>query len=460
MKAHFPGFFVSCGLLLVGGLAGRPLFAESFSYQYQSLKPADHLFAPTAQKGDIFQGMTEVGVAAQLTIGQDCGRINVDATFNSMLKIFSKKNLESLAQGLLKSVRSGLGAMPLLTTCYMSPTMCSVLKHTQVSVDALSKLRLDQCQIIDKYVDSRTEDYYRARQTCARQEIDSSQGDLETALSKCETPSASLTHQSWSGSQQPESTHALLADSAAWAKFNTQEGSAKKTMDLITSFVGDTVVSQGNFSVEFGPKKTSSPRAYLGELEGSLQNDLCQRLVPEMVSARDRQRELSDDELKREIKRLASLNSSLSEEQLLVLSPSLLRNLAYLPLNRRARICSKLAQALAMTNFSKEMHDALDLLTIAAQNPHLPPNRKQEIENKRVALKDQIELTLALKHEQQKPLGEVLHYIAEEGLQAQDEAIQQNLQLEAAQRSGMDQRIRLKDCSDGVFCSDTGSGRF
>jgi hypothetical protein len=64
----------------------------------------------------------------------------------------------------------------------MSPTWCAILKHTQVNANFLSQMRLDQCALIDKYTDSRTEDYYRERQDCVRQKIADNGGDLENAM--------------------------------------------------------------------------------------------------------------------------------------------------------------------------------------------------------------------------------------------------------------------------------------
>ena len=101
------------------------------------------------------------------------------------------------------------------------------------------------------------------------------------------------------------------------------------------------------------------------------------------------------------------------------------------------------------------MNRAIDVLTVAAQNPNLPPNRKAEIEQKRQALKDQVELTLRLRQEQAKPIGEAMQYITSEGLAAQDEATRANIATQSGIESKNSHAARMNDCADGVFCGRT-----
>ena len=104
-----------------------------------------------------------------------------------------------------------------------------------------------------------------------------------------------------------------------------------------------------------------------------------------------------------------------------------------------------------MQGFTRDMNRSMDVLTVAAQNPNLPPNRKQEIEQKRLALKDQVDLTLKLR-QQSKPLGEVMQFISSEGIAAQDEATQTNLNIETGIEAKAAHSARMNDCADGVFC--------
>ncbi|CAM6053770.1 unnamed protein product [Sphagnum tenellum] len=344
----------------------------------------------------------------------------------------------------------------MLITCYASPTWCSVLKHTQIAANLLTQTRLDQCSIIDKYVDSRVEDYYRNRQECAHKNLASTGGDMEKSLHSCvDESSASAELSPWTG---PNVTnHAgenhLIEDSAKWAGYGEKEQSVT---DLVKSLVGDVVLAKGNLSVEFGPKHTAySPRLHLNLLEKEYHQDLCGKILPELATAADADRFIDDQKIQAQIRKMAQKNRSGENEHIFdILTPDLIRNLAYLPAYRRRHICLKLSQAMAMQTFTQDMNRSLDMLSVAAQNPHLPPNRKSEIESKRVALKDQIDVTLKLQHEQSKPMGDILQYAAEEGINARNTATQQSLSGESAMQSNFKNRASINDCSDEYFCDE------
>lgn len=60
-----------------------------------------------------------------------------------------------------------------------------------MSANFLTQTRLSQCQIIDKYVDSRVEDYYRERQSCVQQSIQRNGGDMDPRSRAARTASLS-----------------------------------------------------------------------------------------------------------------------------------------------------------------------------------------------------------------------------------------------------------------------------
>ena len=118
-----------------------------------------------------------------------------------------------------------------------------------------------------------------------------------------------------------------------------------------------------------------------------------------------------------------------------------------------------MSDALAVTRFAADANRSLDLMTTLAQNPHLPPQRKAEMEQKRQALKEQVELTLELEKTQSAPLNSVLSQINEEGARLQSEAVSESLIREA---DGINHRRRVMDfmdCSDPAFCDDGGNSR-
>ena len=185
-------------------------------------------------------------------------------------------------------------------------------------------------------------------------------------------------------------------------------------------------------------------------MENDVQDAFCAKMLPALASS---SHYVNDPVIQAQID---ALPTAPGEQERSFLNLDVVRNLAYLPEPRRSRICRKLTQAMAMNAFTRDMNRSLDVLTAASQNPNLPPNRKAEIEEKRTQLKEQVELTLRLRQEQEKPVGEVMQYIAQEGLAAQDEAVRQNLTQETTSRSTASHDQRMNDCADGVFCGQSG----
>lgn len=214
--------------------------------------------------------------------------------------------------------------------------------------------------------------------------------------------------------------------------------------------VGDTVLLNGNVRVEYGPRAHAySPRSYLISMEQQISQAFCEKLLPELATS---SQFIPDAEIAR---RMKTLPSAPGEDETPMLTPDVIRNLSYLPRLRRDRICLKLSQAMAMQTFTRDMNRSIDVLTVAAHNPNLPPNRKSEIEQKRQALKDQIDMTLRLRQEQAKPVGEIMQYITAEGLAAQDEATRSNLTAQGSADAKASHTSRMNDCADGLFCTAT-----
>jgi len=442
-----------CICLVCVSLVCIPAWGDAeYSFGFQKLKPQDYLYSPSPNSGqDLFDNLRPVEGNVNLSVGSDCGKINIDGTLRTAFRNVLDGNY---FKGMITDM---IGGIPMMTACYMSPTWCAVLKHTQLSANFLTQTRLSQCQIMDKYTDSRTEDYYRERQSCTQSAIQQNGGDMEKAMGSCGGNVFEAKAGKWAGQSKdnPNQPNELIGDSAKWAGFEGEDG--KKVTSLLTSMVGDTILGQGNIRVEYGPRAHAySPRAHLFSLEKNVHDEFCGKLIPALTQSSNGNRYLSDSEIEKRIRDLnkkTHANSNGEDEELQLLTPELLRNLAYLPTTRRNRICLKLSQALAMTTFTRDMNQSLDLLTVAAHNPNLPPNRKQEIETKRAALKDQVDLTLKLRQEEDKPMGEVMQYIAQEGLVAQDQATHDTLTQESNSHSKESHLKRMNDCADGIFCA-------
>ncbi len=92
------------------------------------------------------------------------------------------------------------------------------------------------------------------------------------------------------------------------------------------------------------------------------------------------------------------------------------------------------------------------MLTTLSQNPNLPPNRKQEIEQKRRALKDSVEMTLSLKQQKSTPLNTALSQINQEGQRLHNELLDEALSRDADTQSIQRVKALFTDCADNVLC--------
>lgn len=436
--ALWPLIIAACLLLLM-----RFQSAHASKIHYSGrLSPSDYLFGSQEQRGDsIFDQSKAIDLSANIGIGSDCGKINFQTTLQSSLNnVLSGAFFSDLGQDLASK-----GAM--LTLCYMSPTLCAIVKHGQLSANYLSQMRLNQCALIDKYVDSRVEDFYQERQTCVHRAIESNGGNMDAAMESCGKNgiwNTSLTN--WAGSRNGEKagTNRLIDSSAKWAGMNGP--ASQGTLNLLKSLVGDTVVSQGSVSVEYGPRQAPlTPRTYLQSLEKTTYDKLCKKIMGKLEvsgSYAPVDQIISDSELK---------DISNNSEQLLI-DRQTLRALSYMSPNQKDRACKKLADASAMTLFSNDLNRSLDVLTTLAQNPNLPPQRKLEIEQKRQALKEQIEMTVELRRERSEPLNQVLAQIHEEGSRLQSQSVADDLDTTANAESNHRTDVNFLDCSDGVMC--------
>ncbi len=415
------------------------LAGEGMNREYsRKVAPSDYLLRQYGTEKSVFDDNAPmIDLGADLGIGADCGRVDVRGTMRAALKnMLDAKYFGNLGQNIVAS-------SPLLITCYLSPTWCAILKHGQLSAHYLSQLRLDQCALIDRYTDNRTEDFYRERQSCVRRKIKGDEGNLESAMESCQNVYG-LDLASWSGKGGDVSVNKLIESSAEWAGLKGDE--AKKSTDLAKGLVGDTVVSKGNVSVDYGSKKKpTTPETHLAAIRKNLEDQVCKDLLEKIAQERRRGRPVQAAELEREIKENVPQNPAL-------LDVNTIENLSYLPEQKRREACRKLSDAAALSIAAEDLTKALDVLTVAAQNPNLPPNRKEELEEKRRALKDSIDMTVKLNDERQGPIGRVMSDIGraaeEEKRRNSDEVF---LRDSAYQRRDSAKSVFF-DCSDVMWC--------
>ena len=420
---------------------GHAAFASTVQYSGR-LSSSDYLYGSKEQYSDSLFDSRPIDLNVRMGVNSDCGNINFQATLQSTMdQILDKGFLGSFAKRMAD-------AAPMLGICYLSPTLCSILKHSQLSANLVSQLRLNQCALIDKYVDSRVEDYYQERQSCMHRAIQRNGGNMDSAMESCGGSGATnMDLSNWAGSRFGDkvTTNKLLESSAKWAGFGN-DNSPRSPLNLVKALVGDTVLSRGSISVEYGPRGGPiTPRTYLQSLEKSTYEQLCGTILGKINDAGNRvpiEQLVSDADLKA---------LSPNPGQLLV-DRQPLRSLSYMNPKQRLWACKKLSDATAMTLFSSDVNRSLDMLTTLSQNPNLPVQRKQEIEVKRQALKEQIEMTIALQKQRNEPLNQVLSQIQDEGSRLESEAVADDLNLDTHNQENQRNEVNLMDCSDGVMC--------
>lgn len=215
--------------------------------------------------------------------------------------------------------------------------------------------------------------------------------------------------------------------------------------------MGDTVVGKGQISVEYGPRrKAITPRTRLYEIEKDTYESLCKGLLKKIDRNNNRlsfDRLISQDELKK----VGGTNTEPYIDR------QTLRYLSFMPFIKRGSYCRKLSSSIAMTKFSDEMNQSLDMLNIMEQNPNLPANRKSEIADKRKKLKDSIESTLQLQDVKNTPLNTVVSQITKEGRFYQGKATERTFDNEASRINSERSLGEFFDCSDGILCDQGGN---
>lgn len=419
---------------------------SDFNYRNKSeFKANDYLFKSQEFKKDpVFDEYRTVDVGVNLGIGSDCGRVDFKSTLQASLRnILDSRYFGDMGKDII-------AGSPMLLACYFSPTWCAILKHSQINANFMSQMRLNQCSLIDKYTDSRVQEFYEERQKCVHREIERSGGNMESAMQACNTNriwDTDITN--WSGAKYGEKNNSnkLIESSAKWAGFDTPESTG--VLKLVKNLVGDTVISRGKISVEYGDKPFGiTPRLHLASIERDVQEKLCVELLRKIDRAGPRGAN--------DVIRAVNLEAITGTREQTLLDLQTLRNLAIQPYKSRSLYCQRLASSIAVARFSEDMNRSLDVLSLAAQNPNLPDRRKKEIENKRDALKVAIETTLELQREKNDPLNKVVSQINQEGQEIHDNLSQDRLLQDQVQLESNTTNSRFFDCADGVFCERGG----
>ena len=413
----------------------NPIYALAQNIDFRSnskLDAEDYLMRGYGNTDDpIFDRAAVVNLDVDIGIASDCGRIDVRHTMRAALK-------NMLNADYFKSMgRDIVAGSPMLITCYMSPTWCAILKQFRLRANFLANLRLNQCRAIDRYVDNRVEDFYEQRSQCVRNKIGANSGNFESAMEGCKNYS-DFNLKDWSGSGIKKNINKVIDSSAKWAGF--EKGEAKRVVDLTKSFLGDEIVKHGHVSIDYGPHRMQmTPRTYLADMKDARFKNLCLDLLPKV-------NQQGTSISKQDLKRVSGGNRTILDRQTLV-------SLSLLPYQKRKLYCRKLADALAIGGFTEDMGKTLDFIASkVGSNPHLPANKRVEVDRRRRAFKDQIELTLSIEQQERTPLGQVLYQINKEGEKYRSIATQ--MQLDVGHDIRKNDRINsiFLDCGDGIGC--------
>jgi len=419
---------------------------KAFSQAYQQeavseINPNDYLYGSFVDETDtLFEQGQSIELGVDLSSGSDCGRINLRGSLRGSLKnLLDADYFGDLGKNIL-------AASPMLATCYFSPTWCSILKSFRANANVMLGSRLKQCSLIEKYTDSRVQDYQEERQRCVQKAIQANGGNAEEALDQCQGGNLFEGNlPNWAGGSQAETgSNKLIDSSAKWA--NLRGADANKTLSLIKSMVGDTVITKGRVSVNFGRSNIpTSPRIYLSQEKEKANQKLCGDILARVVRQRH-QRDASSIVTDSELKDLSKRSN------LPLIDLQTLRSLSSMPYKKRAIACRKLADALATSMVADELNKSLDVLTTLGQNPNLSKNRRDEINSKRRMLRDSIELTLTLNEQKNAPLNSVLAQINKDGRAQRRTATARRLGADTGKISSKRTYHLFNDCSDWVMC--------
>ena len=413
--------------------------ADMDRYEF-GVSPNDYFYKERGGKHDsVFDDYRKIELGVDLSSGVDCGRLDVKGTLKSSI---DKVLDPSLFGSALDSIAGGA---PLLTICYFSPTWCALAKHFRVNAQAMSQLRFDQCAVMDKYVDSRVEDYYSERQDCLHRELERTGGNHEEAVSRC--GGSGLYNKdiaNWAGEKYGGKvrTNKLIESSAKWAGFDSP--GSRKAVDLVKAFVGETTISSGKISVEYGPRQVAlSPAEHLAGIKKQTLDRLCGDLVGDLKHRKPF--EVFGQVTNEKLKAITDSDTQYIDQQTVY---SLMR----LPADRRSLYCERLAGAIAQSKFSEDAGRSLQILTELSQNPNLPLNRRNELQDKRRAFKEAVDMTLDMQQEQSNPINQITAQINQEGRLAEEASTNRAIGIEGSEVNLGLLKGAYNDCGDRANC--------
>jgi len=121
--------------------------------------------------------------------------------------------------------------------------------------------------------------------------------------------------------------------------------------------------------------------------------------------------------------------------------------------------CERLSSAIAQSKFSEDVTRSLQILNELGQNPNLPLSRRTELQEKRRAFKEAVEMTVDMQREQSTPVNQITAQINQEGRVAEQDATARAVGIEGSEVNLGLLKSTYNDCGDRANCGRERRGR-
>ena len=365
---------------------------------------------------------------ANISLLGDCGNLDFRASFKS---IYAEANrlFGDLKEAAIGSIDSIARAAPMLGLCYFSPTACSIAKNLQLYSSYTAKLKFDQCQAINKYISNQAGAYKEQQANCLRKKM-AENGNITVAVESCKSSADKLASWLDGSSYTNTSTNQLIKTSAKWA------GVSDRNADLLGALVGGVEYeSHGTMRVNFGGYSPLTP----GRLYDFYTKAAYRKLCGEKGLLR-----------KWETGKKTGLDDSdyFQSKGKNLLDNRLMDALARLPIGEREAACDRLANSMSLTKFIDEMEERFDQLYVMSQNPNLPDEQRERLEQKTKKLVEHTLAVLKIKNLRQESLNSVRSKIVLEADKVSTREGKRATDLSAPNKI----ETPFTDCDDFTIC--------
>ena len=184
-----------------------------------------------------------VELDARLATELECGALKVDVDLDAMLS-----HINDLPQQLAAAGTSLASALPMLTLCHLSPSICAEVKNLNLRIDQDLDFRAAMCDSLDKYIDAQADEGARIRRDAvklAEQQCIVDNGGTAEAVRECtENPQSGLVTDIAKGFLgETLSTAPQKVVEAALLATNTELGKSLPLKNFLVGIVGESEIA-------------------------------------------------------------------------------------------------------------------------------------------------------------------------------------------------------------------------